>query len=85
MKLLPDRRELQALASTVSTAAYKQLRINSGILKLPILSGLPADRILPLPGCFPGDLMHLIALNNSELWLRLQRSIACSPKDSINA
>ena len=85
MKLLPDRRELQALVSATSTAAYEQLRLNSGIVKPSILSGLPADRIFPLPGCFPGDLMHLIALNNSELWLGLWRgTIACDPKDSID-
>ena len=79
------RRELQALVSATSTAAYEQLRLNSGIVKPSILSGLPADRIFPLPGCFPGDLMHLIALNNSELWLGLWRgTIACDPKDSID-
>ena len=43
----------------------------TGIAKLSIFSGLPTNHILPIPGCFLADLMHLICLNLTDLLLGL--------------
>ncbi|OSC96709.1 hypothetical protein PYCCODRAFT_1462331 [Trametes coccinea BRFM310] len=62
---------------------YKQLRKATGLCKPSIVSGLP--RALPIPFCFPPDLMHLSWLNIPDLYLSLWRgtikgSTQSSPK-----
>lgn len=54
----PDvyQRNLKYLLGSPNDNEHKQRRLQTGITKLTIFSGLP--RILELPGCFPGDLMH---------------------------
>ena len=55
----------------------------TGIAKPSIFSGLPANHILSIPGCFPTDLMHLISLNLTDLLLGLWHgTIDCDPDDN---
>ena len=64
-------------------ANFKVWRKETGIAKPSLFSGLPTNRILPIPGCFPADLMHLVSLNLTDLLLSLWRgSIDCDPADS---
>ncbi|KAL7279560.1 hypothetical protein ACG7TL_005959 [Trametes sanguinea] len=64
-------RNLQLLLSAHNETRYKQLRRATGLCKPSIVSGLP--RALPIPFCFPPDLMHLSWLNIPELYLGLWR------------
>ncbi|KAI0352686.1 hypothetical protein OH77DRAFT_1408449 [Trametes cingulata] len=64
-------RNLQLLLSARNDTQYKQLRRATGLCKPSIVSGLP--RALPIPFCFPPDLMHLSWLNIPELYLSLWR------------
>ena len=62
---------------------FENRRKETGIAKPSIFSGLPANRILPIPGCFPADLMHLISLNLTDLLLGLWRgTIDCDAGDN---
>lgn len=61
---------------------YQNLRHDTGISKPSIFSGFPKDRMLGIPACFGSDLMHLIALNLTELLLGLwQGTLDCDPQD----
>ncbi|KAJ3001952.1 hypothetical protein NUW54_g6112 [Trametes sanguinea] len=64
-------RNLQVLLSARNDTQYKQLRKATGLCKPSIVSGLP--RALPIPFCFPPDLMHLAWLNIPDLYLSLWR------------
>lgn len=64
-------RNLKLLLSARNEAQYKQFRKASGICKPSIVSGLP--RALPVPICFPLDLMHLTCLNIPDLFVNLWR------------
>ncbi|KAI0349238.1 hypothetical protein OH77DRAFT_1415387 [Trametes cingulata] len=64
-------RNLRLLLSARNENQYKQLRRATGLCKPSIVSGLP--RALPIPFCFPPDLMHLSWLNIPELYLSLWR------------
>ncbi|EIW62750.1 uncharacterized protein TRAVEDRAFT_34095 [Trametes versicolor FP-101664 SS1] len=77
------QRNLQLLLSARSEAQFKQLRKATGLCKPSIVSGLP--RALPVPTCFPLDMMHLTCLNLPDLFLSLWRgtiqgSIESDPK-----
>jgi len=62
---------------------YKTRRKETGISKPSLFSGLPANRRLPVPSCFPADLMHLVSLNLTELLIDLWRgTLDCDPGDS---
>jgi hypothetical protein len=62
---------------------FKTRRKETGIAKPSLFSGLPANRVLPIPGCFPADLMHLVSLNLTDLLLCLWRgTLDCDPGDS---
>ena len=52
---------------------YEKRRLETGICKPSIFSGLPQQHILGVPGCFPLDIMHLPALNIPDLFLPLWR------------
>ncbi|KAJ3001526.1 hypothetical protein NUW54_g6368 [Trametes sanguinea] len=64
-------RNLRLLLSARNETQYKQLRKATGLCKPSIVSGLP--RSLPIPFCFPPDLMHLTWLNIPDLYLSLWR------------
>jgi hypothetical protein len=55
------RQNLDYMLTSPTKHVYKQRRLQTGITKPSIFDGLP--RILELPGCFPGDLMHQPVIN----------------------
>ena len=67
----PDqyRRDLHHVISSGSEAEYRRRRLDTGIKKPSIFDGLP--RILDLPTCFAGDLMHQPLINLAALLLDL--------------
>ena len=72
---------LRYLLSSSSDGQYTTRRKETGISKPSIISAVP--RGLGVPRCFPGDLMHLVALNITALILGLFRgTIDCDPEDS---
>ncbi|KAF9646246.1 hypothetical protein BDM02DRAFT_3130490 [Thelephora ganbajun] len=54
---------------SVDTTKYRQNLNNTGIKKASIFDGLP--RILELPTCFPGDIMHQPVINLTALMFDL--------------
>lgn len=74
---------LRYLQSSASTSQYKARRLETGIAKPSIISGLPEECIFGIPGCFPADIMHLAGLNIPELLLSLWRgTLACEAPDN---
>ena len=64
---------MRKLLGARNETEYNKIRLQTGIVKPSIFSGLPSARIFPLPGCFPADIMHLVALNLPELLFKLWR------------
>lgn len=74
---------LRHVQSAASMSQYKARRLETGIAKPSIISGLPEGCIFGIPGCFPADIMHLAGLNIPELLLALWRgTLACEAPDS---
>ena len=71
----PDEQTYQAnlrlLLSSTSSDEHARNRRETGISKPSIFQGL--GRILPLPRCFPGDLMHQPVINLCDLLISLWR------------
>ena len=71
----PDDKQYQAnlqlLLSSTSSNEHARNRRETGISKPSIFQGL--GRILPLPKCFPGDLMHQPVINLCDLLISLWR------------
>jgi hypothetical protein len=63
------RRDLISVINSDSEAEDRRRRVATGIGKPSIFSGIP--RTLPLPTCFPGDLMHQPLINMAALFLDL--------------
>ena len=63
------RRDLFHVIGSRTNAEFRNRRFNTGIAKPSIFDGL--SRILPLPTCFPGDLMHQPLINLAALLLDL--------------
>lgn len=75
---------LRHVLESKNETEYKRRRKETGISKPSLFSGLPANRMLGIPGCFPADLMHLVSLNLTDLFLSLWRgTLDCDPSDSI--
>jgi hypothetical protein len=77
------RKNLKHLLSSPNEHERKQRRLETGLTKPSIFDGLP--RILALPGCFPGDLMHQPVINLPGLLLDLwcqRRDLRKHDKDS---
>jgi hypothetical protein len=55
------RQNLNYILTSATKTEYKKRRLQTGITKPSIFDGLP--RVLELPGCFPGDLMHQPVIN----------------------
>ncbi|KAL1937343.1 hypothetical protein VTO73DRAFT_13804 [Trametes versicolor] len=67
---------------TGGRANYQRVRLETGIAKPSIFTGL--RRTLPLPTGFGADLMHLITLNLTDLIISLLRgSLVCEPTDDL--
>lgn len=63
------RENLDLVLSSSTEAEYRRQRLETGIRKASIFDGL--TRILPLPTCFPGDIMHQPVINLTALMLEL--------------
>lgn len=73
---------LAYLQAATNETNFKERRRDTGISKPSLFSGLPPSRILEIPGCFPADLMHLISLNITDLFIKLWRgTIDCEQSD----
>jgi hypothetical protein len=63
---------------------YQKIWKETGISKLTILSGLVNNLMVPVPCCFPLDLMHLIFINLGELLIPLwQGTMKCNVTDNL--
>ena len=67
----PDsyKHDLFHLIASENEDQYRRRRLNTGIGKPSIFDAIP--RILPLPTCFPGDIMHQPLINLAALLLDL--------------
>lgn len=75
-------RDLQYLRNATSQSNYYSRRLQTGIVKPSIFSGLHPDRTSPIPSIFPGDIMHLFGLNITGLLVSLWRgTIDCDTKN----
>lgn len=63
--------------------SYQRIRLETGIAKPSIFTGIRWT--LPLPTGFGADLMHLITLNLTDLFVSLFRgTIVCEPTDDVD-
>ncbi len=77
------KKNLREVQESPNLTQYRARRLKTGIVKPTILSALPPDRIFPIPGCFPADIMHLAALNIPDLLISLWRgTMTCEKGDS---
>lgn len=71
---------IRALMACPNLARYKEKRLETGIARPCIISGLP--RGIGVPQCFPLDIMHLISLNIPDLIINLWRGLLhCDKSD----
>ena len=63
------REQLNYVRTSPNEAEYRRRRLETGIRKASIFDGLP--RILHLPTCFPGDIMHQPVINLTALMFEL--------------
>jgi len=63
------RQDLNLVLTSPTNAEYGRRRLETGIKKASIFNGIP--RILELPTCFPGDVMHQPVINLTALMLEL--------------
>jgi hypothetical protein len=77
------QQDLFKVVSSRDQNDYEKNRKETGISKPTILSGLVTDLMVPVPRCFPLDLMHLIFINLGELLIPLWRgTMKCDITDS---
>ncbi len=73
--------DLHKVMTATNNARYKRIRQNTGISKPSIFSAI--THILGVPSCFTADLMHLRALNLTDLFFGLFRgTMDCDKLDS---
>ena len=85
--LSPDvyQQNLSQVISSTDQNDYERNRKETGISKPSILTGLIAELMFPIPGCFALDLMHLLFINLGELLIPLWRgTLRCDPTDHIS-
>jgi len=74
---------LARVMSSNSKTLYEKSRLETGICKPCIFSGLNENHMVPVPSCFSGDIMHLPALNIPALLIPLWTGkFDCDPSDS---
>ena len=77
------QQDLLKVISSPDQNHYEKYRKETGISKPTILSGLVSDLMVPVPRCFPLDLMHLIFINLGELLIPLWRgTMKCDVTDN---
>ena len=75
------QQNLRLLESSHNKTTYESRRLETGICKPSIFTALP--RSTPIPKTFCLDIMHLAALNCTELLIKLWRgTLDCDPDDS---
>ncbi|KAJ6511095.1 hypothetical protein C8R45DRAFT_921782 [Mycena sanguinolenta] len=75
--------ELQSTTESRNKRQYEQRRLETGISKPSIFSGLPSEHTLGLPMMFAMDFMHAPALNLPDLIIPLLRGkFECSKDDN---
>ncbi|KAF9486092.1 hypothetical protein BDN70DRAFT_846549 [Pholiota conissans] len=73
---------LNKVLSSRTQGQHQENRRQTGITKPSIFSGFPPNRTIGVPACFAGDLMHLVALNLTDLLVNLWRGkLDCDPED----
>jgi hypothetical protein len=76
------RADLRFVQESQGHNQYENRRRETGIGRPSIFDGLPPNSILGIPAMFPGDCMHIISLNITDLLLGLWRgTIACDDTD----
>ncbi|KAI5896870.1 uncharacterized protein SCHCODRAFT_01200310 [Schizophyllum commune H4-8] len=65
---------LVTVVNSPNMSRYEKNRLETGIVKPSIFSGLPPKRILGIPAMFGGDAMHLPTLNIPDLYISLWRA-----------
>jgi len=74
------------VVSSPDKSHYEKTQKETQISKPTILSGLVVNLMVPVPCCFPLDLMHLIFINLGELLIPLwQGTMKCDVTDSISS
>lgn len=74
--------DLRRVLMSENERQYKKNRLETGIVKPSLFSGLSSRHILGVPGCFAIDLMHLISLNLPDLLISLWRgTLYCDETD----
>lgn len=77
------RENVAYVANSTSNSMHEKRRLETGIAKMTIVSGLPANCVFGIPNCFPADIMHLVALNIPDLLIALWRAtLPCEPGDN---
>ena len=77
---------LQFVLESCLVVEYCACRLQTGVCKPSIFSGLDPSHRLQIPALFPTDLMHLTSLNLTDLMVRLLHgTIDCSTLDSCDS
>jgi hypothetical protein len=80
------QQDLSKVVSSTDQTDYEKNRKKIGISKPSILSGLANNLMIPVPRCFPLDLMHLLFINLGELLIPLWRgTLRCDPTDDYGS
>ncbi len=84
--LIDYQQDLLKVTSSPDQNHYEKNWKETGISKPTILSGLVNNLMVPVPHCFPLDLMHLIFINLGELLIPLwQGTMKCNITDSLSS
>jgi len=80
------QQDLLKVVSSLNQNHYERNWKETGISKPTVLSGLVNDLMVPVPRCFPLDLMHLIFINLGELLILLWRgTLKCNVTDNLSS
>jgi len=80
------QQDLLKVVSSLDQNHYERNRKETGISKPTVLSGLVNNLMVPVPHCFPLDLMHLIFINLGELLIPLWRgTLKCNITDDLSS
>jgi len=80
------QQDLLNVVSSLDQNHYERNRKETGISKPTVLSGLVNNLMVPVPHCFPLDLMHLIFINLGELLIPLWRgTLKCDVTDNLSS
>lgn len=76
---------LDYVLASPNMSKFKERRLDTGLCKPSIFSGLNKRHMLEVPSCFASDIMHLPALNMPELLIPLWNGkFRCDKKDSVS-